>query len=282
MQVSGNASDKEVLQSNKVFTGLNNFRVISINPSLELIKKNINPNAKDDAANYTGKNQDGADYVRLDFYLTCKEMTTPRKITFFLAKADEKATTGAIKFIDKKGNHTWAKDLETIKSNPKMDWMDKASLRAAYSGEPLLIDFMKAWLNVDTRAEDSVISIEKPESLIKGNVKELKEILEKFKTNQVKLLAIAKETTREDGSKAYYQDFYKKFFGVPYVKSLKKWHDMLEGEYTELKSNQKLQNGLEFTEYIGDQSVAVAAQTSTGSPQAQGGYEDDLPPAEVF
>jgi len=281
MAISGNASDKEVLQSNKVFTGLNDFKVVSINPSLETIKEKINPNAKDNAADYLTKNQNGADTIRLDFYVTCKEMSSPRKLTFFLSDENEKAMTGSLKFIDKKGNHSYAKDLETIKSNPKMDWMDKESLRAAYAGESVLIDFLKAWLNVDTRAADAVVQLDDPKKLIKGNVKELKDILENFKNNQVKLLAIAKEVTKDDGTTAYYQDFYKKFFGVPYVKSLKKWHDLMDDEYTALKPSQKLQNGFQFVEYIGKENFEQD-NASESMPLSTGGFEDDLPPVEVF
>lgn len=271
MQVSANKSTEKV-QGYSLYTGLSNFRVISINPSLEKIRERINPNAGDDAAKYHGKDNDGVAQIRIDFHLLSTSVKGWKtKIAFFLTAKNEESQDGKPRFIDKKGNYSYSADLETLKANPKMDWMDKGSLKAALSGEPLLIDFLKAWLNVDTRKEDSVMQFDDPTKMAKkGDITELRTIFEEFKDNEVKLLAIVR--TKDDKT---YQDFYKRYFGVPYVKSVTNWTKALENEYSALKPHQKLENGLEFTEYVGEYNTTSGGSEGTDLPATQdGGYED--------
>jgi hypothetical protein len=275
MQVKANKSDVEV-SGYKLYTGLNNYRIIGINPDLKTIREKINHNASDTAADYKGKDNDGNDQVRIDFHLVCTDSSVKfkTKIAFFLSTALATTQNGGVVLIDNKGNWTRSDSLETVKENPKMDWMDKESLRQAHVGEPQLIDFLKAWLNVDYRDKDAVVYLEDPAKMAKkADVSEIKEIHKEFSKNEVRMLAFVR--LKDDKR---YQDFYRHVFTPPYIKDTRLFENALNNQYTALKPEQVLQEGFTFAEYTGNTSVGGGSEENPPSgelpPSQSGGYED--------
>lgn len=271
MKESGNSSDVQVVQSSKVFTGLNDFKVVAINPSLEVIKEKINENAKDTAANYTSEDKDGNKRTRLDFYVSAIDGTIKkRKLTFFITdKVWHSDKTGKDQFIDDKGNTAWAPTKEEVTS----EYINKKTMRKALMGESQLIDFLKAWMNINTRDKDGFVMLEHPKKLAAGDTSELQEVLKKYKNNTVKLLATARLV---DGNT--YQDFYKGYFGYSYIKKLDGWKKALNNTFTSLEDNEDLGNFLEYVEYLGSATDigAGAANVSDSLPPASSESADSL------
>lgn len=276
MEVIGaNDSNVQVRTESKIYTGLNNFLIVALNPSLKTVQEKINPNATEKSVIYTGVNNDGHNWIRLDFYLNSKDGKIKyKKISFFLSNVEQKSKGGKPKWIDKLGNTTYKDTLEEAQSEA-LDWMDGESFRACYNGEEDLTSFFRAWLNFDIKAEGAAISIGDVSKIVKGDAKGLKSFKDLIKSrekNEIKLLALARNVNGK-----IYQDFYMGFFGVPYLKKSEPWIKAIENEYRGLKSEQLLEDGLNFVEYIGSTDVGHGASNPTGGAEGNtGGFEDDV------
>lgn len=84
--------------------------------------------------------------------------------------------------------------------------------RKAYVGEEALINFIKAWANVDQNSQAILDDMSK---LFAGDVSEIHTLHAGIKDNQVKILIGVK-----DGK---YQDVYTKFFQRPYINNVEQW-----------------------------------------------------------
>lgn len=82
-----------------------------------------------------------------------KEKNIFEFVNFSVSSSEDVASTGSIRFIDSKGNMTWAKDIDTIKNNDKMSWFDSANARPLKAGEYSLYTFIKVLTSYDSRAE---------------------------------------------------------------------------------------------------------------------------------
>jgi len=101
-------------------------------------------------------------------------------------------------WVNNRGQITWSDEAPSS----KYDWFKAEGERKAYSGEDVLLNFIKAWGNVSSNGDCYLETIDK---IVKGDVTELKKLVEALQDNRVRILLGVK-----DGK---YQQTYTKHFG---------------------------------------------------------------------
>lgn len=275
MAFTGNKSEKEVVKSRQLYTGLVNFAVIGVNPTKEELEK-LKIDQK--VGEYLSKDDKGNPQVRLDvwlkaisFPLPCADPARlnrddiklgPQKVSFFLTDKEILSTKSTKKYwINKSGRTTWADTPEDVAANPKMKWYHAESMRPIMNGEETITKFMAALANVDIRDEGVECRLDSPEKLIKGTYKELKDVFQHWKNNTVQLLLAVKVT-----EKGNFQDFFKDFFGRPSAKDFGIWGRMLKDKDNGLPAKRyreyDIQDSLEFQEYKVSHNINVGRENS--------------------
>lgn len=136
-------------------TGLAVVKVVAVNPTNEEYKSIT---GKEIAYPLEYKIQENSNMGNREEYpvrllVHNQEKNIFEFINFSVSNSDDVASTGSVRFIDSKGNMTWAKDIETIKNNDKMSWFDSANARPLKAGEYSLYTFIKVLTSYDSRAE---------------------------------------------------------------------------------------------------------------------------------
>lgn len=160
--------------------GINVFNVLAINPNKEQLdemgikSENLSPYVNEE------KQQ-----VRLDIWVSNKDIPFPVKLNFWIGKPKE-SSKGTWQFVDKFGKTTWGESLEALKSknftnldsnNQEYTWFDVDSARKAYSGEcaigkgeMALNEFMRMFLWIPNSREGRIDNIE---AFFKGDFSEI-------------------------------------------------------------------------------------------------------------
>lgn len=180
----------------KFFTGVENFKVVAVNPSKEELEAlygreiNYEPEYIGTQNVSDGDGEREVPQVRLDFFLDNGDAENPitTKVSFYVMNTHHKSTTGKYKVINSFGKSTWLteEDLrgKTVPGN--MNWYDTTGLKAAKRGEEEVVDFIANLLNLPwdltkvADPSDAYAEIEKEqwEQIFKGNFTYLKEIIE--------------------------------------------------------------------------------------------------------
>ncbi len=215
----------------KLYKGMAAFNIIAVNPTKKELEELQDREIENDPE-YKGKNDDGVDTMRVVFYAKTNpeakvnngiELMIP--VSFILTKAKRVGqTSGKIQVIDKYGRTAWATQEEVDNKEIPQYSSGPANIskeyRPAYQGEEALVDFLIQWLNIPNPANykdgkwvmkadpsDSEVSLDM-ESLFKGDVSELKDLVNLAKPYMVKA-AVGIRTT--DEGKQYQAVFTRKF-----------------------------------------------------------------------
>jgi len=220
-KTSGVGGKKREVKDFSPKVGLFEGKVICINPSVEEYKEILGIELGEDskAADYLGESKDNNTSLRIDFWVeevkVLKEGEFPfrNKVTFFLENKERwnKDETKQ-QFINNIGNCSWADDPNNLP-----DWFVEREYRGSYSGEEELYAFLQKWLgSLDLRDKESTLQLEwKP--LMKGNVKELKELIGcEFECN-VGMVATVITKENKEGEIKEYQGIYNRAFLPPYA-----------------------------------------------------------------
>lgn len=228
MAIGVNDSKKEVIKGGKLYTGIANMQVMMINPTKEqLSAAGFNPTKEPE---YSSLNDNGKEKIRLDIYLQNVNLGVRAKVAFWLENEKrQNKDKSKDQWINKYGVSCWS----AIGTQPSYTWFKMDGARTAYIGEELLVNFIKAWGNVD---QEGQAVLDDPEALAKGDLKELVALHEAIKTNEVQCLLGVRE--------GKYQDVYTKYFDRPYRKAFNQWTKQLEGEYSAYDAD--FQNDLHF------------------------------------
>tara|TARA_R110002049_G_scaffold25856_5_gene90415 strand:+ start:289 stop:1203 length:915 start_codon:yes stop_codon:yes gene_type:complete len=177
----------------KLFTGAENFKVVSVNPSKSELEA-IYGRDIDFDPEYTGttKVSDGdgereVDQIRLDFYLSNEDDSVNAKIQFYVANTHHKSSTGKFKVINSFGKDTWL-DQASIQNKTlpdNMSWYNADGVKVAKRGEVELISFLVNLLNLPYNLDkvddvsDAYARIDKEEwvKIIAGDVSLLRTII---------------------------------------------------------------------------------------------------------
>jgi len=280
---SGNSSDEQVIVTRKLYTGLADFRIAAVNPTQKQAEKlGINMTKE---PTYLGKDKEGNPQCRVDFWLKEKTGLIPlTKISFFLnSKAAFSEKSGKTMFINKAGETGWGLSLDDLSNDSKMDWFNTDGAREALRGEGELTDFIKAFLNINPREEGLEARFETVDKMAsKGDIKELRDIVNEWEGNEIRLLCGVKES---DGN--YYQDFFFGYFGRPSVTGYKGWKKAISNDFSGIENERYAKvafgNSLELTEFIesadvgGPSSDGITAPGTVPQGQPNPAAKDDVP-----
>ncbi len=220
--MSGFGSEREASEGfeNKLYTGVENFKVVAVCPTHDELKKIYGDRAKEPT--YTSKDDEGNDQIRIDIMLNNAaeegEVSIATRMSFFVTKKERMTKDGSKKqFINLYGQTAWLSDDATKSPNGDYELVGAKGTyvfkgdgaRPAYDGEEQLISFIRNLLNLEgpDKAENindarSQFSIENWNNIFSGNVAPLKAAIKS--NNKVGILLGVK--TANDGK--LYQDTY--------------------------------------------------------------------------
>lgn len=186
----------------KLKVGVLAFKVVALNPTLEELSK-LGIDLQNEPQ-YLSTGDNNEQKVRLDFWLQSDLLENLTKVSFFLENKLVVSKNGKPQFINHYGNNTYADTIE--EANSRVDsngnsYFKLDGARQAYVGEALLIDFLKAWL--DIRRNNKII-LDNFNALFDGNVSELKELVNNFNNLKVQAYLYVND--------AGYQTVYNRFF----------------------------------------------------------------------
>ena len=200
----------------KKYVGLFEAKVVAINPSVEEYKDILNRDLKEDSkqAEYLDKSKDGNQRLRIDIWLEEIKSQEKFRLVFFLENKESITKDGLKKqYINSIGTCSYAEDVNDLE-----DWFTARDYRVAFKGEELLFKFLRTWLgNLDLKDAESTLQLEW-KKLMKGNVKDLRDLIGGELTTNVVSLATIETAEKEDGPKSYQSVFNKAFLPAYQIK----------------------------------------------------------------
>jgi len=247
MAIQSSSSDIEVIGGIPLFTGIATMSVVAINPTLGELSS-IGVNMKSEPSYIDVPIGDNI-YNKLIFWLhnDTHEFTTKLEI---LCKPEHKISkSGKFLYTNGKGQITYAdQDPSEI-----YDWYSSDGVRKALVGEDTLLNFVRAWANTPSNGECSFDTIDK---IMKGDVKELTQLMSILKDNKLRVLLGVK-----DGK---YQQVYAKYFGRLKSKNDNGFIKSLNDEYSQFKA--EYNSDLQLQNYSPE--VVVPSETAPAETSA--------------
>lgn len=225
MGVAKNPSDQAVVgQGVKLYTGISEFNVLAVNPSLKELNDLGIMLQKEPQYEVTF---DSGPVTKIVFWLgnsdvkvSCEFLVTPGPWT---------SKNGKVKCYNAIGQNQWL----PVGADGKFDtsdcpeWIkDKSSFYAIPKGLDKVTEFVRAWANV---ADGDEISLDTIPAIEKGNVKELKDLIVALKNNQVRALVFVRDEK--------YQSVYTEHFGRVTPKRDDLFIKAMSGEYGQVKGD---------------------------------------------
>lgn len=106
-------------------------------------------------------------------------------VTIFVSKDYEQSQAGNSRFINESLQSTWAKSIDDIKANPKMDWFDTSTARQAKVGEVQLYNLLYSWFYKSSSKDNPIKGFKLGEDptetfdeIVDGDVSILNDMLE--------------------------------------------------------------------------------------------------------
>jgi len=197
----------------KLFTGIAPIKIVAVNPTREQIAALYDV----DVEKVKEPNYFTEDSTRIDFwYKNHDSISTPLlgKFALFLSNQVRTSQSGKTQYIDAHSKTCWADSLGDLSErNSKLADYNKLKLdkvREALRGEEDLYSLLRSYGNVDTNS--SLLMLDDIKSIIKGNVKELREFFDHFnkKDGGVKVLMGVKDGQYQDVWNAMFLTIYGK------------------------------------------------------------------------
>lgn len=287
---------KESVEGNyALYKGVAALNILAVNPNKaelsELTGRDI-----EEEPQYVSQTEEGKAQVRVTFYARTNpeskinsDINLLIPISFILVKDFRIGqTSGKCQIIDKFGRTAWAtKDdmqAKRVPVYPSGPANISADYRPAWQGEEFLIDFLIQWLNIPGPAnykdkkwvmkentEDSEVSLNM-DALFKGDVSELRELVNTAKAYTVKAAIGIRSVENENGVREYQAVFTRKF-----LKNAVTDYSKLDAAITEFQnaggapntvfSTEPLhENVIEATEFIPEAPEADPLNAGGGSP----------------
>ena len=140
----------------KLYTGVENFRVVAVNPTKEEMEKmydrelNFTPEYVGTTKVTDSDGEREVDQVRLDFFLANEDNSITTKVQFYVADTHHRSATGKYKCINSFGRDIWLeKDAVQTKTLPdNLSWYNADGVKVAKRGETEMISFLVNLLNL--------------------------------------------------------------------------------------------------------------------------------------
>jgi len=158
----GASQDVQEVAARKLFTGVENFKVVGVNPTkaeLETMygrELNFDPEYIGTTKVEDGDGEREVPQIRLDFYLANEEGDITTKAQFYVANTHHKSQTGKFKVINAFGKATWlTQDAISNKVMPdNMHWYNATEIKVAKRGEEELVAFLTNLLNLPFKIDE--------------------------------------------------------------------------------------------------------------------------------
>lgn len=254
----GQKSEENELQGFKRHIGVAPVFVVAVNPNKEELSK-IQGREIENEPEYMGQTSDGKNNLRLDFWVKTdpewgNKIDTLSKVTFFInSKPVCNKDETKVKVIDKYGQTAWVNKEEFgSKTIPGYAQRMIGDYNPCHQGEDELIQFLKAWLNIpeSTHYENGSWVRNKNladcevqlnwDALVKGNIKELKDLVNLAKDYKVKVCFGVR--TADDNKQ--YQDICNRVF----LKNASSYYQRFQKEIKNIQDN----GGYPNTEFSSD------------------------------
>lgn len=222
MAIAGSSNENSIQST--LYVGLENFKVIGVNPSTPEEWKNLGFNFEKEPVYVEEKTQDGETFkqIRIDFILdnfpNSGEPHIKTIASYYVEKRFVESSTGKTQYTNNLGQFTWLEDPNNIPEN--MGWFSLKGARKAYRGEEFLMGFIRNFANVG-KGEDCFL--ENPDKLFTGDISELKTVISAYPNNKIKMLLVVKNSDKKDEEgniigTNHYQSVYTRKTERPYSK----------------------------------------------------------------
>ena len=243
MAIESNNSEEVVAGGGyQLYTGIAAVSVVAVNPTQAELQE-IGINAKEEPKYSVEIN--GEEFNKIVFYLRHDDPNMTVRFDILAKPEHRLSKSGKAMWINNIGQMTWSEEAPAYEW-----WKNSDSSRKAYVGEDTLVNFTKAWANV---ANGGKISFDTIDAIMKGDVKELKQLIKGLAANKLRVLVGVKDEK--------YQTVYNRHFGrlkpandSLFVKALNEDYGSFNAEY-----NKDLQFGVYSPSMI-------VADTATASP----------------
>lgn len=254
MAIQSNPSDQAVVSGLKLFTGIGEFKVVAVNPSLDELHAMgvmLQSEPKYDVE------INGDNFKKVVFWLKNEDVTTSCEV--LITPGEWVSQSGKVKCYNRIGQDQWLEkgpDGSFDTSNCP-EWIkEKDTFYAIPRGMDTVTEFVKAWANVENGGEIKLDTVDK---IANGDVKELRELVKSLAGNSVRALAYVRDEK--------YQAVYTRHFGRVnpkrndlFIKEMNKDYGAVKGEYT-----------IEWQKY---EPSEVQADTSVPALEESGDWED--------
>ena len=242
MAIESNNSEEVVAGGGyQLYTGIAAVSVVAVNPTQAELQE-IGINAKEEPKYSVEIN--GEEFNKIVFYLRHDDPNMTVRFDILAKPEHRLSKNGKAMWINNIGQMTWSEEAPAYEW-----WKNSDSSRKAYVGEDTLVNFTKAWANV---ANGGKISFDTIDAIMKGDVKELKQLIKGLAANKLRVLVGVKDEK--------YQTVYNRHFGrlkpandSLFVKALNEDYGSFNAEY-----NKDLQFGV----YSPTMIVADTAEAS--------------------
>ena len=243
MAIESNNSEEVVAGGGyQLYTGIAAVSVVAVNPTQAELQE-IGINAKEEPKYSVEIN--GEEFNKIVFYLRHDDPNMTVRFDILAKPEHRLSKNGKAMWINNIGQMTWSEEAPAYEW-----WKNSDSSRKAYVGEDTLVNFTKAWANV---ANGGKISFDTIDAIMKGDVKELKQLIKGLAANKLRVLIGVKDEK--------YQTVYNRHFGrlkpandSLFVKALNEDYGSFNAEY-----NKDLQFGVYSP-------TMIVADTATASP----------------
>ena len=243
MAIESNNSEEVVAGGGyQLYTGIAAVSVVAVNPTQAELQE-IGINAKEEPKYSVEIN--GEEFNKIVFYLRHDDPNMTVRFDILAKPEHRLSKSGKAMWINNIGQMTWSEEAPAYEW-----WKNSDSSRKAYVGEDTLVNFTKAWANV---ANGGKISFDTIDAIMKGDVKELKQLIKGLASNKLRVLVGVKDEK--------YQTVYNRHFGrlkpandSLFVKALNEDYGSFNAEY-----NKDLQFGVYSP-------TMIVADTAAASP----------------
>ena len=140
----------------KLYTGVENFRVVAVNPTKEEMEKmydrelNFTPEYVGTTKVTDSDGEREVDQVRLDFFLANEDNSITTKVQFYVANTHHRSASGKYKCINSFGRDIWLEEdaIKTKTLPDNLHWYNADGVKVAKRGEAEMISFLVNLLNL--------------------------------------------------------------------------------------------------------------------------------------
>ena len=258
MGFTPNKSNEKVFKEIKLFTGLHNMKVFSINPTKgELEEMGYKPK---EAPVYLTTEGD-IKKLRLDFHLIGESPNGEKimsKVAFFLENQHRVNRDGTkSEWINDFGRTAWSADGDPENAPTGLTWFKHETARRSHVGEADLHLFLVNWLNI---GQDDEAKLENFISLFDEDYSEIAGLLAGNSDNEIRVLLTVRDSK--------YQSIYNKYFDRASNKRTNYWDNHIKSQTSNGYSiKEDFSSSLTFQEWSEPVTKTDAPATGAEAPK---------------